>query len=73
MRGKGCIIAHFQNLQGTRDDSFHYPNTYLLQNLADNLGCLLVCLEQLLALLALGLDGVVFVQELLEQILLVQR
>jgi len=72
-KGQGRIIAHFQNLQGTRDDSFHYPNTYLLQYLAHNLGCLLVCLEQLLTLLALGLDCVVLVQELLEEILLVQR
>jgi hypothetical protein len=45
----------------------------ILQHFANNLGRLLVSLEQLLALLALGLDGVVFVQKFLEQVLLVQR
>lgn len=45
----------------------------LLQYLTDNLGGLLVRLEQLLALLALSLDCVILVQQLLEEIFLVQR
>src|SRR5690606_31196533 len=41
-------------------------------NLTDNLGRLALCLEQLLTLLALLLDGIVFIQELLEERLFVQ-
>lgn len=43
-----------------------------LQHLADNLGRFLVRLEQLLALLPLGLDRVVLVQQLLEQVFFIQ-
>jgi hypothetical protein len=48
-------------------------HAYILQHLADDLGCLLVRLEQLLALLTLRLDCVVFVEELLEEVFLVKR
>jgi hypothetical protein len=47
-------------------------HAYILQHLTDDLGRLLVRLEQLLALLALRLDCVVFVEELLEQVFLVK-
>lgn len=50
--------------------SFHLA--FVLQNLTNNLGSLAIRLEQLLALLALLLDAVVLVEELLKEGLLVQ-
>ena len=46
--------------------------TLSLQDLANDLRCLLVSAEELLALLALALDRVILVQQLLEELLLVQ-
>ena len=58
----------------SRDKNLHQflLHRHLLQNLSDNLGSLLVGREQFLALFALVLDGIVLIQELSEQILLVQ-
>jgi hypothetical protein len=49
------------------------PTFTHLQHLPHNLRRLLIRLEQLLALLPLGLDLIVLVQQLLEQILFIQR
>ena len=77
LRETACIEK--QNQQSTQKMSSHDKNLHqfllhrdLLQNLSDDLGSLLVGREQFFALFALVLDGVVLIQKLSEQILLVQ-